>query len=161
MRIFRAACDSLSIRNSRPSKEAYLAKRSILEIPGLVALSAMATLIAAVAGTVIGMIVTFPLSLFALIFFPMIPGYLLLAAVLAAPVTLGLFPLTYRLVRGHPTMAQLAIPTVGFVGGGAVISVWIAVGVLPHGPSGHELFSPIGMVSGLCAGAFYVRGLYA
>jgi hypothetical protein len=148
------------LRDSRPW-EVYLKTRSALETPGLLALSAVATLIAGLVGTVFGVILAFPFSLLALIFFPVILGCVILAAVLAAPVTFGLFPLTYHLMRGHPILAQFAIPLVGFVGGGTVILIWIAIGVLPQAPHSHEVYSAIGMVSGLSAGAFFVRGLYA
>jgi hypothetical protein len=158
---FRDVCDRLSAWNSRPSKEDYVGKRRLLDVSGLLALSAMATLIAALVGTITTIIITAPLSFLALIIFPIILRYLVLAAVLAAPVTFGLFPLTYRLVRGRPILAQLLIPAVGFVGDCAIISAWIAAGVLPHSPDSHQLFSAIGMISGLSAGAFYVRGLYA
>ena len=135
--------------------------RSALETPALYALGGMATLIAAIVGTILAVIITFPMSLLAILFFPAILGGVLLAAVLAAPVTFLLFPLTYQLMRGHPIMAQFAIPLVGFVAGGAVICGWIAVGILPHQPGSYELFSAIGMISGLCGGGFFVRGLYA
>ena len=138
-----------------------MGKRSVLEIPSLLALSGMATLIAALVGTIVAMIITAPLSLLAIIIFPIFLGYLLLAAVLAVPVTFGLLPLTYQLIKGHPIIGQLVIPAVGFVGRGAVTLGWIAIGILPHDPYSHELFSAVGMVSGLSAGAFYVRGLYA
>jgi hypothetical protein len=121
----------------------------------------MATLIAALVGTILGVILAFPFSLLALIFFPVILGCVALAAVLAAPVTLLLFPLTWQLLRGHPILAQFAIPVVGFIAGGAIISGWIAVGVLPHQPGSYEVFSAIGMVSGLSGAGFFVRGLYA
>jgi hypothetical protein len=106
-------------------------------------------------------IIGFPMSLLAVIFFPVFLGGVLLGAVLAAPVTLLVFPLTWQLMRGHPILAQFTIPAVGFVAGGAIISGWIAVGVLPHQPGSYELFSAVGMISGLSGGGFFVRGLYA
>jgi hypothetical protein len=138
-----------------------LSEPHVTEPIGLFALSAMSTLIAALVGTCVAMFFAGPLSLIALIIFPMFLGGLVLAAVLAAPLTFFLFPLTYQLFRFFPLVAQLAIPVVGFAGGGAIIWVWIATGVLPHGDLSMELFSAIGMVAGLCAGAFYSRGLYA
>ena len=133
-------------------------RRSPLETP---ALGAMATVVAASVGTIVGVIIFFPMSVLAIIFFPILLGAIFLAAALAAPVTLILFPLTWQLMRGHPIMAQLAIPVIGFIAGGAIISVWIAVGVLPNQPNSYELFSAIGMISGLSGGGFFVRGLYA
>jgi hypothetical protein len=135
--------------------------RSALETPALYALGAMATLVAASVGAILAVVVAFPMSLLAIIFFPVFLGGVLVAAVLAAPVTLLLFPLTWQLLRGHPILAQFAIPVVGFVAGGAIISGWIGVGVLPHQPGSYGLFSAIGMVSGLSGGGFFVRGLYA
>jgi hypothetical protein len=135
--------------------------RRALETPALYALGAVATLIAALVGVVLTLIIAFPFSLFAIIFFPVLIGGVLLAAVLAAPVTFLLLPLTWQLLRGHPVLAQLAIPVVGFVAGGAVIYGWIALGVLPQGQSSYEAFSAVGMISGLSAGGFFVRGLYA
>jgi hypothetical protein len=135
--------------------------RRALETPALFALGAIATLAAAVVGAVLVVIIGFPMSLLAVIFFPVFLGGVLLGAVLAAPVTLLLFPLTWQLMRGHPILAQFAIPAVGFVAGGAIISGWIAVGVLPHQPGSYELFSVVGMISGLSGGGFFVRGLYA
>ena len=135
--------------------------RSALETPALYTLGAMATLVAALVGTILGVIITFPMSVLAIIFFPVILGAVILAAVLAAPVTLFLFPLTWQLMRGHPILAQFAIPVIGFVAGGAIVSGWIAIGVLPHQPGSLELFSAIGMISGLSGGGFFVRGLDA
>ena len=133
--------------------------RQALETPALYALGALATLVAALVGTILGVIITFPFSIFAVIFFPVLIGAAILAAVLAAPVTFLLFPLTYQLMRGHPILAQFAIPIIGFVAGGAVISAWIAAGILPK--DSHNVFSAIGMISGLSGGGFFVRGLYA
>jgi len=138
-----------------------LHRRSVLETPALFALGVMATAIAAFVGAVLVVIITFPMSILAVIVFPVFLGGVVLAAVLAAPVTLLLFPLTWQLLRAHPILAQFAIPVVGFIAGGAIISGWIAVGVLPHQPGSYELFSAIGMMSGLSGGAFFVRGLYA
>jgi hypothetical protein len=135
--------------------------RSALETPALYALGAMATLAAALVGTILSVILTFPMSVLAIIFFRVLLGAVILAAVLAAPVTLLLFPLTWQLLRGHPILVQFAIPVVGFVAGGAIISGWIAVGVLPNQPGSYELFSAVGMISGLSGGGFFVRGLYA
>ncbi len=136
-------------------------RRSALETPKLIALGGIATLVAAVVGTIFAVIIALPLSLLAIIFFPILLGCVLLGAVLAAPVTLILFPLAYELMRGRPILAQFAIPVVGFIAGGAIISGWIAVGVLPHEPGSYELFSAVGMISGLSAGGFFVRGLHA
>ncbi len=133
--------------------------RRALETPALYALGTMATLVAALVGTLLGMIITFPLSLFAVFFFPILIAAFVGAAMLAAPVTFLLLPLTARLMRGHPILAQLAIPLVGFVAGGAMISGWIAVGVPPHDSWGP--YGAIGMISGLSGGAFFGRGLHA
>lgn len=138
-----------------------LSEPHVTEPIGLVALSAMSTAVAALVGTCVAMFFAGPLSLIALIIFPMFLGGLVLAAVLAAPVTFFLFPLTYQLLRFFPLLAQPAIPFVGFVGGGAIIWIWIASGILPQGELSRELFSAVGMVAGLSAGAFYSRGLYA
>jgi hypothetical protein len=140
-----------------------LSEPHVTEPIGLVALSAMSTLIASLVGTCVAMFFAGPLSLIALLFFPMFLGGLVLAAVLAAPVTCFLFPLAYQLLRYFPLSAQLAIPVVGFLGGGAIIWIWIwiAAGILPQGDLSRELFSAVGMVAGLSAGAFYSRGLYA
>jgi hypothetical protein len=153
-------CDRLLTRTG-PTKETRLGKPRLLQVSGHLALSAMATLIAALVGALAAIVITAPLSLIALIIFPIILKYLVLAAMLAAPVTFGLFPLTCWLVGRRPILAQLLIPLVGFIGGGAVISIWISTGVLPHSPNSHELFSAVGMIAGLSAGAFYVRGLFA
>ena len=134
---------------------------SALRTPALHALGAMATLVAALVGTTLGVIIAFPMSVLAIIFFPILLGAVVVAAILAAPVTMVVFPLTSELLRGHPILAQFAIPIIGFVAGGAVISGWIAVGVLPHQPGAYELFSAIGMISGLSGGAFFARGLNA
>lgn len=67
----------------------------------------------------------------------------MLAAVLAAPVTFFLFPLTYQLLRFFPLLAQPAIPFVGFVGGGAIIWIWIASGILPQGSFRGNYFLPL------------------
>lgn len=131
------------------------------ETSGMLALSAIATGAAALTGTIFGIIVSFPLSLIAVILFPTLFVALVLAAVLAAPVTLGLFPLVYPLLRGRPVLAQLVFPLIGVAGGGGVISAWIALGVLPYAPHSWEVFSAIGMISGLVAGAFFGRGLHA
>ena len=136
-------------------------RRSALETPKLIALGGIATLVAAVVGTILAVIIALPLSLLALIFFPILLGCVLLGGVLAAPVTLILFPLSYELLRGRPILAQFAIPVVGLIAGGAIISGWIAVGLLPQQPGSYELFSAVGMISGLSAGGFFVRGLHA
>lgn len=127
--------------------------------PALYGLGAGATLVAAAVGTLLGIIFLFPMSLLAIIFFPMLFFWAALAALLAAPVTLLLFPLTAQLLRNHPILAQIAIPLLGTVAGYGIISGWIALGVLPSG--GTNLFAPIGMISGLSGGGFFVRGLYA
>ena len=141
--------------------EDTLSKRTILEVPGFVTLGMLATLIAALVGTSIGMVAFGPISIVAIIFFPILIGAVLLAAVLAAPVTLGLFPMAAYLLRDRPVLAQLVIPAIGFTGGGAMVVVWFASGVLGYDTASmRETFVVIGMVSGLIAGAFYGRGLH-
>jgi hypothetical protein len=163
MTAFRDVCDSLF--NGSPPLEACLSKRNILEVPGFFALGALATLIAALVGTGIVMVALGPLTLFALMFFwlyyPIMLTALLFAALLAAPVTFGLFPLTTYLLRGRPMLVQFVVPTVGFVAGGAIIPLWFASGLLgPNTDLAREILVGIGMVSGLVAGAFYGRGLH-
>jgi hypothetical protein len=136
-------------------------RSSALETSALFALGATATLVAALVGTVLAMIIFFPMSLLAIVIFPVLLGSILLAAILAAPVTLILLPLTYQLMRKHPIIAQLAIPAVGFVAGGGIVFGWIAAGVLPSQSGSREVFSAIGMISGLSGGGFFVRGMYA
>jgi hypothetical protein len=138
-----------------------VSKRSVLEVPGFLALSAMATLIAALVGTVVGMVALLPMSILAVIFFPILIGALLLAAVLASAVTFGLFPLAAYLLRDRSILAQFVIPAVGFGAGGAMVSMWIAIGVFgQHVELAREIFVGTGMVSGLIAGAFFARGLH-
>lgn len=129
------------------------------ETSGMLSLSAIATVVAALTGTIFGVIVSFPFSLIAVIIFPILLIGLVLAAMLAAPVTLVLFPLAYPFLRGRPMLAQLVFPLIGIAGGGAIIWLWLALGVLPYAPS-WEVFSAIGMISGLVAGAFFGRGLH-
>jgi hypothetical protein len=148
------------VSTSRPW-EAQLQRRGVFETPGILGLAATSTLVAASVGTILFLVIGFPMSLLAIIFFPVLLFGVLLGAVLAAPVTLMLFPLTYELLRGHPILAQFVIPLVGFVAGGAIMSGWVAVGILPHEPSSYEIFSGIGMISGLAGGGFFVRGRYA
>ena len=131
------------------------------ETSGMMGLSAIATAMAALTGTIFGVIVSFPFSLIAVIIFPILLIAMVLAAVLAAPVTLGLFPLAYPFLRGRPVLAQLVFPLIGAAGGAIIIWLWIALGVLPNQPHSPELFSAIGMISGLVAGAFFGRGLHA
>lgn len=121
----------------------------------------MSTAVAALVGTIAAMFIVGPMSLLALLMFPIFLAGLVLAAVLAVPVTCFLFPLTYQLLRYFPLSAQLAIPLVGFVGGGAIMWVWNSTGLLPQAQLSRELFSAVGMIAGLSAGAFYARGLYA
>jgi len=142
-------------------RKTRLKRQRVIETSGLIALGATATIVAALVASVMAAAVTFPMSLLAILIFPIFIGGVLLAAVLAAPVTCVLLPLTHRLMRNHPISAQFAIPLVGLAAGGAIISFWIAVGVLPQQPGSFELFSAIGMISGLSGGAFFVRGLYA
>lgn len=159
MTAFRDVRDSLF--NGSSPLEACLSKRSVLEVPGFFALGALATLIAALVGTGIVMVALGPMTLFALMFFwlyyPIMLEALLFAALLAAPVTFGLFPLTTYLLRDRPILLQFVVPTVGFVAGGAVIPIWFASGLFG---SSAEIFVGIGMVAGLVAGAFYARGLH-
>ena len=163
MAAFRDVCDSL-FHDRRPL-EACLSKRNVLEVSGFFALGALATLIAALAGTGIMMVALGPMTLFALMYFPlyypMMLDALLFAMLLAAPVTFGLFPLANYLLRDHPMLVQFVVPMVGFVAGGAIIPIWFASGLLGSnaGPAS-ELLVGIGMVSGLVAGAFYGRGLH-
>lgn len=133
--------------------------RDSLAAPALFGLGALATLVAAAIGTFLGLVITLPLSLLFIILFPLLLGPFLLAAILAAPITLLLLPLTALALRGHWILAQFAIPVVGLISGYAIIPGWIALGVLPI--NSHELFSAVGMISGLSAGGFFVRGLYA
>ncbi|MBR0754453.1 hypothetical protein JQ604_19900 [Bradyrhizobium jicamae] len=135
--------------------------RRALEVPGLLALGATATLVAALVVAIIATVLTFPFSILAILIFPIFLFGLVLAAILAAPVTLAVLPLTYRLMRSHPILAQLAVPLVGLAAGGAAACFWIAIGVLPQQPNAYQVFSAIGMISGLSGGAFFVRGLYA
>ena len=163
MTAFKDVCDSLF--NGGPPLEARLSKQDVLEVPGFFALGALATLIAALVGTGIVMVALGPLTLFALMFFwlyyPIMLKALLFAALLAAPVTFGLFPLAAYLLRGHPILVQFVVPMVGFVAGGAIIVVWFAIGLFgPNTDSASEILVGIGMVSGLIAGAFYARGLH-
>jgi hypothetical protein len=144
--------------------EACLSKRNVLEVSGFFALGALATLIAALAGTAIVMVALGPLTLFALMFFPlyypMMLDALLFAMLLAAPVTCGLFPAATYLLGDHPVLVQFIVPMIGFVAGGVITAVWFASGLLGSntGPAS-EILIGIGMVSGLIAGGFYVRGL--
>lgn len=131
------------------------------ETYGMMSLCAMATMVAALTGTIFGVIVSFPFSLIAIIIFPILLIAFVLLAVLATPVTLGLFLLAYPFLRSRPMLAQLAFPLIGLIGGGLIICAWIALGVLPHAPHSLELYSAIGMISGLVAGAFFGRGLHA
>lgn len=142
-----------------------MSQRNVLEVPGFFALGALATLIAALVGTGIVMVALGSMSLFALMFFwlyyPIMLKALLFAALLAAPVTFGLFPLTSYLLRGHPILVQFVVPTIGFVAGGAIMVLWFASGLLgPNTDLAREIFTGIGMVSGLIAGAFYAWGLH-
>ncbi|MFH1340670.1 MAG: hypothetical protein ABIL01_05560 [Pseudomonadota bacterium] len=141
-----------------------MSNRNVLEIPGFLALGALATLIAGLVGVGIVMVCLGAITLFALMFFsayfPLMLEALLFTMLLAAPVTFGLFPMAAYLLRGHPILVQFVVPTIGFVAGGAIIPIWIACGLF--GPNTHladELLIAIGMVSGLVAGAFYGRGL--
>lgn len=127
----------------------------------MLGLSVIATAVAALTATIFGVIVSFPLSLIAVILFPSLLIALVLAAVLAAPVTLGLFPLAYPFLRGRPMLGQFLFPLIGIAGGAGITWAWIALGVLPHGPHSWQVFSAIGMISGLVAGAFFGRGLHA
>ena len=150
------------IRGSRlTGTGGMLSEPHVIEPIGLVALSAMSTVVAAFVGTIAAMFIVGPMSLLAILMFPIFLAGLVLAAVLAVPVTCFLFPLTYQLLRYFPLSAQLAIPLVGFVGGGAIMWVWNATGLLPQAQLSRELFSAVGMIAGLSAGGFYVRGLYA
>lgn len=131
------------------------------ETYGMMGLGATATIVAALTGTIFGVILSFPFSVIAIIIFPILLIGFVLAAVLATPVTMGLFLLTYPLLRSRPMLAQLAFPLIGLVGGGLIICAWIALGVLPNTQHSLELYSAIGMISGLVAGAFFGRGLHA
>jgi hypothetical protein len=135
--------------------------RRATETFGVMSLSAVATGAAALTGTAFGMIIAFPLSLLVVILFPMLFAAIALAAVLAAPVTLVLFPLAYPFFRGRPMLGQLMFPLIGVAGGGLTILLWMALGILPDRPHSWELYSAIGMISGLVAGAFFGRGLHA
>src|SRR4051812_36884755 len=107
MVIYRVVYGTLPRGNDR-SQEASLQRRSALETPKLIALGGIATLVAMVVGTILAVIIALPLSLLAIIFFPIFLGCVLLGGVLAAPVTLILFPLAYELMRGRPILAQFA-----------------------------------------------------
>jgi hypothetical protein len=104
MTVFGNVCDSLF--NDRRTLEACLSKQNVLEVSGFFALGALATLIAALAGTGIIMVALGPMTLFALMYFPlyypMMLDALLFAMLLAAPVTFGLFPVANYLLRDHP-----------------------------------------------------------
>jgi len=159
---FGDVCDRLF--NGRRPLETRLSNRNVLEVSGFFALGALATLIAALAGTAIVMVALGPLTLFALMFFPLYYPIMLVALLnamlLAAPVTFGLFPLTTYLLRDCPVLVQFVVPMIGFVAGGPIIHLWFASGLLGlnMGPASDPLIA-IGMVSGLVAGAFYARGL--
>lgn len=145
--------------------EACLSQRNVLEVPGFLALGALATLIAALAGLGIVMVGLGAISLFALMFFsiyyPLMLEALFFAMLLAAPVTFGLFPLAAYLLRAHPILVQFVVPTVGFVAGGLVMVIWFSSGLLgPDTVLASEILVCIGMVSGLIAGAFYGAGLH-
>ena len=142
-----------------------MSNRNIVEVPGFLALGALATLIAALVSVGIVMLGLGSMSLFALMFFsdyyPIMLDALLFAMLLAAPVTFGLFPLISHLLRGHSILVQFVVPIAGFFAGGAIIVIWLACGLLsPDTASGHEIYVGIGMVSGLIAGAFYGAGLH-
>ncbi|MDZ4368924.1 MAG: hypothetical protein U0987_18170 [Afipia sp.] len=110
-------------------------------------ISIIATLIAAFVGTTIILIASAPFSLLAIIFFPIYFASLIIAAVLAAPVTFVFLPLAYLLLKG----------------GGFAMYAWVELGFLPreHDQITQQLFSITGMLSGFSAGAFYGRGVYA
>ena len=162
MTAFSDICDSLF--SGRTPLEACLSKRNVLEIPGFLALGALATLIAALVGVGIVMVGLGAISLFALMFFsayyPLMLEALFFAMLLAAPVTFGLFPLAAYLLRGHVILVQLVVPTVGFIAGGAIMVIWFASGLLGPAALANESLVCIGMVSGLVAGAFYGAGLH-
>jgi hypothetical protein len=160
MTAFGDVCDSLF--NDRRPLEACLSKRNVLEVSGFFALGALATLIAALAGTAIVMVALGPLTLFALMFFPlyypMMLDALLFAMLLAVPVTFGLFPLATYLLRDHRALVQFVVPTIGSVAGGAITPVWFASGLLGSntGPAS-EILIGIGMVGLGCGGLLRAR----
>ena len=130
-------------------------------------LGAISTLIAAAVGTLLGLIAMLPLSLVFVFIFPMLLYPFVVAIVLAAPITLLLFPVTAMLLRDRPILAQIAIPLLGAAGGYAIIPGWSALGIpawITLGalhPNDQQLFSAIGMISGFCGAGFFVRGRFA
>lgn len=135
----------------------------LFELPRILTISIIATLIAAFIGTAIVLIATAPFSLLAIIVFPIYLASLVAAAVLAAPLTFVVLPLTYLLLKGRPILTLLVMPIVGLIGGGFVMYAWVELGLLPrqYDQITQQLFSIAGMLSGFSAGAFYGRSVYA
>jgi hypothetical protein len=141
-----------------------LSKPNVFEVPGYLALGAIATLVAALVSVGILIVALGPIGLWALLYlpisYPTILTVFLYVILLAAPVSFGLFPLTAYLFRGHPILVQFVIPAVGFAGGGLTIILWSFINLpAPAAGMGDEIIVGLGMISGLIAGAFYGRGL--
>lgn len=135
----------------------------MFELPRMLTISIIATLIAAFVGTTIILIASAPFSLLAIIAFPIYFASLIIAAVLAAPVTFVFLPLAYLLLKGRPILTLLVTPVVGLIGGGFAMYAWVELGFLPrqYHPITQQIFSITGMLSGFSAGAFYGRSVYA
>jgi hypothetical protein len=114
-----------------------------------------ATLLSALTGMVLVMIVTAPMSLISVLLFPLLMAPFGWALVYAAPVTLGVLPLAAALLRARPVTAQLVLPLVGAAAGGATMQIWATLDRWP-GP-GSDVLVMIGAIAGCVAGAIFGR----
>ena len=143
----------------------------------LVVVSLLATAVATIVGTVFIMAIGFPLSLAAIIVWPVILSWLWNGAILATPVTLVLLPAAVALGHRHPAILYFLLPLVGLVGGLIAMKVWPHIaGSWPelagfakthlafYQPAretgGHQLPLLAGAISGLCAGAVFSAAVH-
>lgn len=143
----------------------------------LTLVAVIATAIASVVGFLSVIAITFPLSLFAFMWLSELPSWLWNGAILAAPVTLLLLPVTAMIGRQHPVILYFALPVVGLVGGILAMRSWSSIresapafmtyaktylSFVPpsvSGPGG-ELPIVAGAIAGLVAGAFFSAAIY-
>jgi hypothetical protein len=136
----------------------------------LIFVGLVATLIAAVVGIAFVLMITFPLSLFALLGIFQFFTWVWSGAVLAAPVTLVLLPGAAILGKNHPFALYFSLPIIGFAGGFLAMKTWAAIqrgapnlvsdakllfpmGIPPVDEG--EIFKWAGAVAGLIAGCVF------
>jgi hypothetical protein len=126
----------------------------------LLGVAVVATLIAALVGSLIVFLALMPASLLSFLFVPILLVAFGFACAWAFPTTFIVLPVLSAMIRGAMAR-QIALPVAGLLAG--AVTMWTVKTLqLPGGTGqGAEILIAAGALAGLAAGAVFARGLAA